>query len=212
MLQSPDYNQYHTIHVTEAALMAKERAAVAKMKRSNSYSEVENSYMFSLDEHDDTLATGSDVVAAGSNSIDTNVSALHLLLDRSDVVRCDNYKRAYADLLLRWRLVYQRAEVLKHLHVTPEPHKGIEFSSQCQYCSNETRGVQCWHCKRFSIQCAVCHVTVKGLSGFCLACGHGGHSHHIVTWFQQHSVCPTGCGCQCLKENVFSSEPSELSG
>ena len=47
------------------------------------------------------------------------------MLDNRDLIRCDTYKKVYADLLFRWRLLYQRVEVLKHLHILPEPHKGV---------------------------------------------------------------------------------------
>lgn len=45
--------------------------------------------------------------------------------------------------------------------------------------------------------CALCHLPVKGLSSFCLTCGHGGHSHHMLDWFRTESLCPSGCGCAC---------------
>ena len=47
-------------------------------------------------------------------------------------------------------------------------------------------------------------LSLAGASSFCLACGHGGHSSHMMAWFQGHDVCPTGCGCKCLQENPMS--------
>ena len=38
---------------------------------------------------------------------------------------------------------------------------------------------------------------ILGSSSFCLLCAHGGHSHHILQWFEGHTECPTGCGCRC---------------
>lgn len=50
------------------------------------------------------------------------------------------------------------------------------------------------HCCR----CIICQLVVKGQSMFCLACSHGGHTHHMREWFSSNNVCPTGCGCRCL--------------
>lgn len=41
-----------------------------------------------------------------------------------------------------------------------------------------------------------------GLSNFCLACGHGGHSEHMMSWFQTETQCPSGCGCNCMVETA----------
>ena len=49
----------------------------------------------------------------------------------------------------------------------------------------------------------------SGLSTFCPACAHGGHSNHMVSWFKTHDVCPTGCGCRCLQ--LFNEKSSSRS-
>lgn len=38
-----------------------------------------------------------------------------------------------------------------------------------------------------------------GLLLQCVKCGHGGHYHHIVEWWERTrgAQCPTGCGCAC---------------
>ncbi|XP_035227424.1 GATOR complex protein MIOS-like isoform X2 [Stegodyphus dumicola] len=34
---------------------------------------------------------------------------------------------------------------------------------------------------------------------WCQTCRHGGHSVHILTWFEHHNECPvTGCMCKCM--------------
>ncbi|XP_059619271.1 GATOR complex protein MIOS [Phlebotomus argentipes] len=34
---------------------------------------------------------------------------------------------------------------------------------------------------------------------WCQTCRHGGHTEHLVQWFQQHSECPvTSCNCKCF--------------
>jgi hypothetical protein len=45
-----------------------------------------------------------------------------------------------------------------------------------------------------------------GLSNFCMVCGHGGHSDHMISWFETETVCPTGCGCSCMVETASMLE------
>ena len=46
---------------------------------------------------------------------------------------------------------------------------------------------------------------VSGWSSFCLACGHGGHTVHMMEWFKSYEECPAGCGCLCLIDNPMIS-------
>lgn len=83
-----------------------------------------------------------------------------------------------------------------------------EFGVYCCHCRNQVRGTQCAVCKRLTFQCAICHVAVRGSSNFCLSCGHGGHTSHMMEWFRSQEVCPTGCGCHCLLQSTFWWLPS----
>ncbi|XP_063862216.1 GATOR2 complex protein WDR59-like isoform X2 [Scylla paramamosain] len=112
----------------------------------------------------------------------------------------DEMKRAYADLLYRWCLLEQHAMVRKYIQMPPPVHKGVDFQTDCVHCGQATKGPQCLYCRRFSFNCSICHVAVKGASNFCVVCGHGGHAYHILDWFRDHSKCPTGCGCDCIQE------------
>ncbi|KAK2554683.1 GATOR complex protein WDR59 [Acropora cervicornis] len=78
-----------------------------------------------------------------------------------------------------------------------------DCSTRCYNCSRNLRGAQCGSCKSFGLQCVICHVAVRGASNFCVACGHGGHAYHLLTWFESMDVCPTGCGCRCLEVGTF---------
>ncbi|TRY58336.1 hypothetical protein DNTS_031779 [Danionella cerebrum] len=115
----------------------------------------------------------------------------------------DDFKKCYGEILHRWGMKDKRAEVLKFVSCPPEPHKGIEFGVYCCHCRSQARGTQCAVCKRFTFQCAICHVAVRGSSNFCLSCGHGGHTNHMMDWFRWQEVCPTGCGCHCLLQSTF---------
>mmetsp|Transcript_11851 Transcript_11851/g.39005 ORF Transcript_11851/g.39005 Transcript_11851/m.39005 type:complete len:320 (+) Transcript_11851:152-1111(+) len=46
--------------------------------------------------------------------------------------------------------------------------------------------------------CAVCELPVRGLHAWCQGCGHGGHVHHLRSWFEKNVECPAGCGHRCL--------------
>ncbi|XP_067386241.1 GATOR2 complex protein WDR59 isoform X2 [Emydura macquarii macquarii] len=125
------------------------------------------------------------------------------LLDPANTQQFDDFKKCYGEILYRWGLREKRAEVLKFASCPPDPHKGIEFGVYCSHCRSEVRGTQCAICKGFTFQCAICHVAVRGSSNFCLTCGHGGHTSHMMEWFRTQEVCPTGCGCHCLLESTF---------
>ncbi|XP_064414503.1 GATOR2 complex protein WDR59 isoform X2 [Latimeria chalumnae] len=125
------------------------------------------------------------------------------LLDPANTLQFDDFKKCYGEILYRWGLREKRAEVLKFVSHPPEPHKGIEFGIYCCHCQSEVRGTQCAICKGFTFQCAICHVAVRGSSNFCLTCGHGGHTSHMMEWFRTQEVCPTGCGCHCLLQSTF---------
>ncbi|XP_075045379.1 GATOR2 complex protein WDR59 isoform X1 [Mixophyes fleayi] len=125
------------------------------------------------------------------------------ILDPVNVQQFDDFKKCYGEILYRWGLQEKRAEVLKFVSCPPEPHRGIEFGVYCSHCRSEVRGTQCAICKGFTFQCAICHVAVRGSSNFCLSCGHGGHTAHMLEWFSMQEVCPTGCGCHCLLESTF---------
>ncbi|XP_068117783.1 GATOR2 complex protein WDR59 isoform X3 [Hyperolius riggenbachi] len=125
------------------------------------------------------------------------------ILDPANAQQFDDFKKCYGEILYRWGLQEKRAEVLKFVSCPPEPHRGIEFGVYCTHCRSEVRGTQCAICKGFTFQCAICHVAVRGSSNFCLSCGHGGHTAHMLEWFSTQEVCPTGCGCHCLLESTF---------
>ncbi|XP_076470516.1 GATOR2 complex protein WDR59-like isoform X3 [Babylonia areolata] len=115
----------------------------------------------------------------------------------------DRHKLAYANILYNWRLFNQRAMVLKFISSPMPQHKGVEFAVCCHKCGKEMRGPQCSWCKYPALRCSICHIAVRGLSNFCLVCSHGGHTAHMKEWFRTQTVCPTGCGCNCMKENFF---------
>ncbi|KAG0188233.1 hypothetical protein DFQ28_005191 [Apophysomyces sp. BC1034] len=132
------------------------------------------------------------------------------LLEPKDAAQRDVLRLVYADMLYRWGLLEQRAEVLKYntKQVFPAVEKHMQVQIRCYVCNAEiaNRDNICYTCRKLrrQIQCSICHVLVKGAVNFCIKCGHGGHSAHMKDWFvhAEQTVCPTGCGCYCLFETV----------
>ncbi|XP_021956861.1 GATOR complex protein WDR59 isoform X2 [Folsomia candida] len=116
----------------------------------------------------------------------------------------DRYKKSYAEILFRWGLLQQRAEILKNLTEISESNTitrmGVDFSILCRSCGETSKTPYCFHCKRIVSICSICHTPAKGLSTFCPLCGHGGHANHVLSWFTDKKVCPAGCGCLCITE------------
>ncbi|KAJ8687709.1 hypothetical protein QAD02_023503 [Eretmocerus hayati] len=179
----PGGSPYHTIHPADTSLEGWNFPNL-KQNRSNSWSES----LDGLSAHDTPNEFGRNV----------------RLLDGKNTSLYDVYKKAYAEILHRWRLLDVRAQVLKHVSsVSCDVQKSIEFQSECLSCNKSCKGPQCSTCKRLVFQCVICHISIRGPSNFCIACGHGGHTHHLAAWFAEETVCPAGCGCLCLQENTI---------
>ena len=116
----------------------------------------------------------------------------------------------YADILLCWRLFAKHAEVKKrYSHLTPSSLVEQDFAITsairtcfwCDDCNEEViNSPRCPKCNTYLFRCAISDVPVRGVFTFCHICGHGGHLHHMTKWFENHKVCPTGCGCECVPQ------------
>ncbi|KJE97252.1 hypothetical protein CAOG_007691 [Capsaspora owczarzaki ATCC 30864] len=136
---------------------------------------------------------------------DQNYAKAVRMLDPSKSNRFFQFIKFYSEVLYGWGYLQARGELLRFLHQPPRGHLGLEFDVKCQICNkNFLRSVRCGDCKRkgYGFGCAICHVPVKGLSNFCVVCGHGGHSEHMRAWFEHNVSCPTGCGCRCTEMEV----------
>ncbi|XP_042242958.1 GATOR complex protein MIOS-A-like [Homarus americanus] len=58
-------------------------------------------------------------------------------------------------------------------------------------------------------------VSKRKLSNFtswftwCQTCRHGGHAHHLMEWFKEHTECPvTSCKCKCMSLDTVSKVAS----
>lgn len=117
------------------------------------------------------------------------------------------YKLNYAETLYRWGLIYNKTEVLKYMTKKQNNHKGVEFLSECKNCIKLAKHASCSCCKRLTLKCVICHISVKGSSNCCAICGHGGHTRCMMRWFKIKNICITGCGCRCLLEHPSAFKP-----
>ncbi|XP_055933393.1 GATOR complex protein WDR59-like isoform X2 [Argiope bruennichi] len=195
----PGGSPYHTVVPANNTFEGWSIVGALKRNRSNSWSDSVEEFSF-FDDH--TNRNG------GSDSTEEKdaLEASSKLLDPAHSAQFDQYKMVYADVLYRWGLLEQRAQVLKTVSTPAEKHKGVDFINECHYCHKDVTGAQCQFCKKYSFSCVICCVAVKGCSSFCMVCGHGGHTTHMQKWFSDMDVCPSGCGCYCLEANdIFGS-------
>ncbi|KAJ3027868.1 GATOR complex protein wdr59, partial [Rhizophlyctis rosea] len=125
----------------------------------------------------------------------------------------DRWRVGYADMLYGWGMLEQRAEVLKFVGGggggVSAQHSGVDIGIICPTCGTELAPTRkhhyCWRCdrKRTGIRCTICRLLCKGLTNFCLECGHGGCAGHYWEWFGKggERECPSGCGCVCVLGN-----------
>ncbi|KAL7428343.1 hypothetical protein ACHAXM_001235 [Skeletonema potamos] len=153
------------------------------------------------------------------------------LLPKFDERRYDNYLHQYASLLYGWGILTVRSEVSKRLaygipgggaEIVTETQAneekptsvvanmgvtGITFTPMCQKCMTPVDDTNfCRRCKDYAFQCSICCHAVRGACLCCPNCGHGGHAEHILSWFERHQMCPTGCGCLCVVEKSRQSD------
>jgi hypothetical protein len=102
-----------------------------------------------------------------------------ILLPPDQNSRYDLYIRRYAELLYGWRLLTQRAELIKHLTYTDVCSavdrveglevvgSGIDVDIECPRCTSNTHFGYCRSCNDFSFRCSICDNAVRGLFTFC---------------------------------------------
>ena len=170
------------------------------------------------------LATIVSVLGAGNNaetlhgtdkksSLTPYTTPFELLLPDGGG-RYDLYIHFYGTLLYSWGKLTTRVELNKHLSTSTMRTKRnmVHHSSRnkemfapcchrCNRLANPETNV-CQHCQEYAFRCSICTNAVRGLFTVCISCGHGGHVNHIMPWFEEQSVCPTGCGCTCTLTTV----------
>ncbi|XP_056008866.1 GATOR complex protein WDR59-like isoform X4 [Ostrea edulis] len=185
-------SQHHLSEVSSHPDIAA-MTGVLKIRRSNSLSCLEDSFEdYKIEDEEGIKEKETERLAKLHES---NCR----LLDPKAQNQYDVFLKSYADILYHWGFTNNSQLVLKFMTLLPEPHTGIEFGVRCYHCSQEGRGAKCGSCKNLAFNCSICHIGVKGNSIFCLRCGHGGHTTHILDWFKENDECPTGCSCKCVE-------------
>ncbi|GAM29067.1 hypothetical protein SAMD00019534_122430 [Acytostelium subglobosum LB1] len=144
------------------------------------------------------------------------------LLSPNNLRHYDNLIMMHAEQLYRWELLEKRAETMKFLHFHHQqdiatgvsgggPARSIQFHISCIRCQRPLADNFCTYCKIFIFKCAICRLSVRGLSSFCVQCGHGGHSDHMKKWFESYGSCPTGCGCVCSAHHTSNASSATAS-
>ncbi len=168
------------------------------------------------------LATMFCVLSGGHHGSKTKNCTFFLPKGRAAVY--DTYIIRYGELLYSWGLLNTRAELNKHLKFPPyrnefefvsgeEGRPGLGVTCSCPNCNSEIESSTtsfCQHCKDFAFRCSICDNAVRGLFTFCEICKHGGHLNHIVDWFSNKTLCPTGCGCLCTFSTQLSQPMAEI--
>lgn len=95
---------------------------------------------------------------------------------------------AYAELLFRWQLLNQRAELLSSIKNQMKDSGEYLLGISTQGDPRPLEG-------KSQVRCVFCRLPVKGLSFTCIRCGHVMHLKCRST--SQHLVCAAGCGCMC---------------
>ena len=110
----------------------------------------------------------------------------------------------YVELLQQMQLYDLAATVISAC-----PDEGVRQINQlsttiyslCRSCKKSLtkKGAVCKTCKGAVSRCSVCEEPVRGMYVWCDVCGHGGHLHHIMSWFSEKGrVCPVrGCSHKC---------------
>jgi hypothetical protein len=120
----------------------------------------------------------------------------------------DVYLFSYAEVLSRLGENVKRAEIRKFISTNSKMRLSSafgldleqQFSDLCSDCRIPIARYRwlCSSCLKNVFRCSVCRLPVHGVGASCTICGHGGHIHHLISWFSSGaSRCPTGCNCKC---------------
>ena len=91
-----------------------------------------------------------------------NYNICFRLLDPLLTRQCDEYRRAYANILYAWDLLDKRSEVLKYQVGKQAQNGQIKLRSLCQQCGELVKGPSCEASHCFAFTCSICNLSVRG--------------------------------------------------
>ena len=139
-------------------------------------------------------------------------SVLYLKKNANTIEYLTVFKQLYSDMLLRYGLCLKSAEILKTIATDDFIARDIDncdddrklslifpYAKTCLKCRTKFSGTKCLKCDQSTDSCIICGLRIRGLSAYCMNCGHGGHYRCIKSYFQQGmTICAaSGCGCNC---------------
>jgi len=129
---------------------------------------------------------GKKLVVAVALRDNTSVQQSYITEWREQMVM---HVTAYAELLLRWQLLKQRAELLNAVKDQTKDWSEYRLGISAPW---DPRSAEA---KSKAVRCTYCRLPIKGLSFTCVRCGHV--MHLKCRNASQHLVCAAGCGCVC---------------
>eukprot|EP01036_Dinobryon_divergens_P023376 gene23376-31716_t len=158
----------------------------------------------------DIQTTATVVCTMGGNQWSTLTSLADKFISANSFAHyLDSVLYMYSEILLRWGMKVTSTEVRKmidfsNVGLVNMPSKEVlSVGLTCFYCqkSVDSESVTSRRDSNAELWCVDCQDTSQQFRreySFCFLCGHGGHAHHLKSWFiTGDEECPTGCGCKC---------------
>ena len=122
-----------------------------------------------------------------------------------DEMTLEYWLNSYIELLQRMKLFNKATALIKMCASIPEIYNMTQQSttvlSNCTTCNKALSRSQgswwCERCQKTPNLCCICLKLVKGLFVWCQGCSHGGHLKCLRVWYNENTICPTGCGHHC---------------
>ncbi|KAF9963845.1 hypothetical protein BGZ65_010048 [Modicella reniformis] len=209
-------DSYHSTQGTSPTLLSKLGPAYRGESSSSPTALVEKG------ERHTVRSNGFKMTKMNTGLFDSDETPMNIpLLDPAKETQHNTWRLLYAEMMYSWGLFEGRTELLKFLTLKHNANyrvkedqsplerllgiekRGLQIFNKCFECDNRQYPTyKCDFCKRMriGIKCTICHISVRGVTSVCLKCAHGGHTEHLREWFilEKNTVCPTGCGCECL--------------
>ncbi|KAF9900813.1 hypothetical protein EC991_006872 [Linnemannia zychae] len=211
-------DSYHSLQSTSPTLYNSKLGAMHRRQSSASPSPLVDSKL----ERFTVRGNGFKMTRMNTSLFDAEETPMNIpLLDPAKELQHNTWRLLYAEMMYSWGLFEARTELLKFLTFKHQPNyrvkddqsplerllgiekRGPQIYNKCFECEKRLNpNYRCDFCKRMrvGIKCTICHISVRGRTSVCLKCAHGGHTEHLWEWFvqEENTVCPTGCGCECL--------------
>lgn len=145
---------------------------------------------------------------------------------------CGKSVSSYLRLVGRSKQGLEQQQQQLQLQQTHQAQQHFQGKSNISSSTNKLRTQSCPSCRKALPRCSLClthlgtpalhwrsselcHIQqepTSKLSPFnswftwCQTCRHGGHSQHLIAWFQEHVECPvSGCYCKCMSIDPVGS-------